>query len=332
MRCAGRAAMLTIVAVVTVMSATAAGYSHIGVQVGSEVKALKWNTMRPQWFVRERGVPGVSAAQFQQELERAFAAWEAIPTAAIAFQFGGFTAAAPFDDDGLSVLGFQAEADMDRVLAATTFVVDVVTGELVESDIFFNSIFPWSVAPSGEAGRFDLRSVATHEIGHFIGLGHSAIGETELRPDGTRRVIAAGAVMFPISLGRGVIADRVLEPDDVAGASDLYPAGDFEDDTGIIAGTVRMSGSNVFGAHVVLFNPRTGALIGGLSDSDGHFRIGGLSPGPHVVRVEPLDDVDVESFFEHAVVDTGFRVGFHPRLVAAPAGAAERVDVVVQPK
>ena len=160
-------------------------------------------------------------------MARAFATWQAVPTASISFQFAGFTGAEPFDDDGISVLGFQNEPEMDRVLGATAFLIDVVTGEIVESDIFFNSSFLWSTATAGDPLRFDLESVAVHEIGHLLGLGHSALGETEVIPEGDRRVLASAAVMFPISFGRGVTKDRELQPDDIAGVSDLYPDGDF---------------------------------------------------------------------------------------------------------
>jgi hypothetical protein len=259
--------------------------------------------------------------------------WENVPTASIAFEFGGFTAAVPFDDDDLSVLGFQSEPDMDRVLGATSFIVDVFSGTILESDVFFNSIFPWSVAAAGDPNRFDVRSVATHEIGHFLGLGHSAIGETELRPDGGRRVLGSGAVMFPISLGRGVIADRDLQPDDIAGVSDLYPDGDFRNATGIISGRVRLNNASVKGAHVVAFNPQTGALIGNFTVADGTFRIAGLSPGPYVIRVEPLDDADVDSFMDPQGVNVNFRATFHPRLIVAPrGGSTPDFDVTVLAK
>ena len=56
--------------------------------------------------------------------------------------------------------------DLARVLASTSFLVDGVTGELLESDVFFNSTFAWSVAPGGEPNRWDLESIALHEIGH----------------------------------------------------------------------------------------------------------------------------------------------------------------------
>jgi hypothetical protein len=313
---------------------TADAYIHLAVDTGTQVTAIRWKIPRPRWYASDRGVPGVSASQFQAELQKAFATWEAVPTASIGFQFGGVTSATPFEDDGLSVFGFEDQPDMERVLGATTFLVDVLTGEIVESDVFFNTAFAWSVADAGEASRFDLRSVATHEIGHFIGLGHSAIGETELRADGGRRVLATGAVMFPIALGRGLVSDRTLQADDIAGVSDLYPDGDFSNTTGIITGRVRLGSSGVFGAHIVAFDPLRGTLIGGFAlGQDGTFRIAGLAPGPHVIRVEPLDDGDIESFMSAVDVNVNFLVTFHPRLIVAPAGgASQSIDVTVQAK
>jgi hypothetical protein len=309
-------------------------YLHLTFSVGAAQTPLKWDTQQVRWFATDRGVSGVSASQFQTAVAAGFATWENVPTASIAFQFVGFTSAMPFDDDGVSTFGFEEQPDLDRVLGATSFLVDMMTGEIVESDVFFNAIFTWSTAAAGDAGRFDLQSVATHEIGHFVGLGHSALGETEIRPDGGRRVLASGAVMFPISLGRGSTADRTLQPDDIAGVSDLYPDGGFSDDTGAVTGRVLRNGNAVMGAHIVAFNPRTGALIGGFSLGEGGaFQIGGLTPGAHVLRVEPLDDADVDSFFSPMGIDVDFEVTLSPRLVVAPeGGASDRVDITVRPK
>ena len=327
--------MRRLLLLTVVLAATAVpirGYSHFGTGVGTV--RLHWATMPIRWFETDRSVPGVSSTEFRTAVERAFKTWEDVPTASMQFVFGGMTSLEPDQDDSLSVLGFQNHPEMDRVLAATSFDFDDRTGELIEADIFFNSFFDWSTAVGGDATRFDLESVAVHEIGHLLGLGHSAIGETELRPEGGRRVLGSGAVMFPISTGRGAIADRVLQPDDIAGISDLYPEGNFEDTTGGVHGLVRRGNAAVVGAHVVVFNLRTRALVGGFSLGDqGEFQILGLAPGPYVVRVEPLDDADIDSFFDLDTIDIDFQVTYFPRLVVAPSGGiGDSVTVTVRPK
>ena len=208
------------------------------------------------------------------------------------------------------------------VLGATTFVVDVVSGEIVESDIFFNTTFPWSTASGGEVGRYDLESIALHEIGHLLGLGHSALGETELRAGGGRRVIASEAVMFPIAFSPGSIEGRILRADDIAGVSDVYESTGFLAQRGSVSGRVTKNGQPVFGAHVVAFNPATGKLVGNFAlGTNGDFAIAGLDPGPHVLRAEPLDDADLTSFFpEDRVVDLQFKVTYLDRLAIVPKG------------
>jgi hypothetical protein len=309
-------------------------YLQFTLNVRGQSTPLKWQQVPVRWFATDRGVPGVSASDFQSAVARAFATWEEVPTASISFQFVGFTSAAPFDEDNISVLGFQSQPELERVLGATGFVVDTLTGEILESDVFFNAVFPWSTSAAGDPTRFDLQSVALHEIGHLVGLGHSALGETELRPEGGRRVLASGAVMFPISFGRGITLDRELQPDDIAGVSDLYPEDQFRRHTGVARGRVLKNGAGVLGAHVIAFNQKTGALIAGFTlNKDGEFQIAGLSPGAHVIRVEPLDDADLESFFGARDADIDFQVAFYDRLfVAPPGGVGERFTVSVRPK
>jgi hypothetical protein len=328
-------ALAVALAIVLAASSPALAYLKFSARtLSGNIVTLKWSATPVRWFVTERAAPGVTSSEFQAAMARAFATWEAVPSATISFQFGGFTGAEPFEDDNQTVLGFQDQPELERVLGATGFVIDVLTGEIVESDIFFNTTFDWSTASAGSAGRFDLESTAVHEIGHLLGLGHSALGETEMVPTGGRRVLASSAVMFPISLGRGNTADRELQPDDIAGVSDLYPAENHRARTGAARGRVTKNGQPVFGAHVVAFNPETGELIGGFSvNENGEFEITGLTPGPQVIRVEPLDDADIESFFDEDQVDIDFRVAFHDRLFVAPrGGVGERFDVPVRPK
>jgi len=316
--------MLLVACFVCAAVAPAAAYLKLGFVAGGRIIGVRWTERPVPYFVTNRGDNGVNAAQFQAAIARAFATWADEPSVDISFGFRGFTGAEPFDEDGMNTLGFQAEPELERVLGATGFTIDDATGRILESDIFFNTIFDWGVSAAGQTDRFDLESTALHEIGHFIGLGHSALGETELLEGDHRRVIAKDAVMFPIAFPMGNISDRRLKPDDVAGASDIYPEGDFARQHGSISGRVLLDGRGVFGAHVTAFSLQTGKLVGGFTlDEDGKFVIAGLDPGLHVVRVEPLDDADIGSFFDDdGGVEIDFKAAIAPGLVSVPRGGS----------
>ena len=321
-----------LVAILAIGSPTPAfAYLKFGVRVGGNLVDIRWNRTIA-YFVTDRGVPGVPSTELRDAIGRAFSTWQGVSSAVVRSQFQSLTNVLPDGPDGRTTFGFVDRPDLDRVLGATSFFLDQRTGEIIEADVFFNARFSWSTATNGEAGRMDLQSVALHEIGHLLGLGHSALGETEISGGG-RRVLGSGAVMFPIALTAGSIADRQLQPDDRAGINDLYPTADFSEETSSIGGRITKNGNGVFGAHVAAFNLETGALVGGFSlESDGTYVVAGLSPGAYVVRAEPLDDADTDSFFS-GPVDVDFRVAYGARVVIAPAGgSSEPVNIQVRPK
>jgi hypothetical protein len=329
-----RASLLLILFAVALSSDPASAYLKLGTRVDNRTVTLRWEEFPVRYFISNASGGGVSAPELRDAVLRAFASWDAVPTADTTSEFVGFTNARPNDDDGLTVIGFVNQPDQDRTLGATSFLIDTLSGEIVEAEIFLNSAFEWSVAANGATNRFDVESIALHEIGHLFGLGHSALGESELR-NGGRRVIAAESVMFPVAFSAGSTEGRTLKPDDIAGISDTYPNDEFRRERGSVSGRVTKSGQGVLGAHVVAFNPRTGALVGGFTlNEDGRFVIGGLEPGPHVLRVEPLDDGDVESFFDLTLnIDTDLRAKFHDRVVVVPGGGgANNVEIRVEPK
>jgi hypothetical protein len=316
-------------------AAGAEAYLKLGTDIGGTIVGIRWQNQPIRYFIKNRDAAGVSTPELRAAVERALDEWTGVPTASVSAEFAGFTDAEPSVDDGLSVIGFQFRPDFERVLGTTSFTLDDVTGEILESDIILNTTVPWSTAAEGVAGRYDAESIAVHEIGHLLGLGHSALGETELQSGGNRRVLGKRAVMFPFAFPPGNIDDRSLEADDVAGVSDIYANTAFNREAGSVSGRVTQGGRGVFGAHVVAFNIGTGAIHATFSlSSAGDFVLAGLPRGLYVLRAEPIDDADVDSFFDSdTAADVGFRPAYASALAVVPAGGrGERVDIAVEAK
>ena len=176
-------------------------------------------------------------------------------------------------------------------------------GQIIKGDISFN---PSTQFDTGGGTGQDLQTVATHEIGHFFGLDHSAV---------------VRAVMFPFA--PAILT--TLSYDDVAGISSLYPQGTPDVVTGSISGKVTLNGSSVFGAHVSA-NSTTSASafsnvrktpIGTLTRPDGTYTISGLPADSYLVVAEPLDlpvsdsDVSWASEFSQSKVQTNFTTRWH---------------------
>lgn len=269
-------------------------------------------------------------------IQTSFSTWQSIETAAITFQYAGTTSAEPFVFfDFINSLGFLSDAELEGtgILGATNWVFLTFTGEIAESDIFFNSSFDWSVASNGEAGRFDFQSAATHEIGHFLGLGHSHTGVMETTGE-RRRLVEGSAILFPFAYPVGSILGRTPVADDITGVSALYPAGGFTSSTGILSGSVLKSGTGVFGAHINVFNPFTGETIGFFTDENGAFRLPGLKAGPYVVRVNPITDpTSPEDFgFPEGEVDLDFSEQFYEgRAEIVPGTTTSGIQIEVRP-
>lgn len=81
-------------------------------------------------------------------------------------------------------------------------------GQIFEADMLMNGVdYEWSTVNAG--GQTDVASIAAHEAGHYLGLGHSDV---------------EAATMFP-TVNQGDISLRTLHADDIAGARALYGVG-----------------------------------------------------------------------------------------------------------
>jgi hypothetical protein len=311
---------LGVVLGLAVLGTPALAYLHFGPGTQGLSVAWRWRSFPIRYYVGVRTIPNVSAAEFANVIQNAFAGWRDISTSTdVQATFAGFTDAVPRTGTLHPLIGFETQAP--GINGITYILANVETGEIVSADIGINNQQPWTISPTGEAGRLDLRGTVTHEIGHLLGVAHSQLGETQL-VGGGRRVLAAETVMFPISFSFGSSA-RGLRADDGAGLAVLYPPAGFAERAGRVTGRVTRGGRGVFGAHVVAFDPATTKLVGAFTlTTEGHFTIAGLDPGPKILRVEPLDDAAVASYFTRpvAAVDASFRVTFYPERVMVPPG------------
>ena len=90
----------------------------------------------------------------------------------------------------------------------------------LSGDLHFNDRFDFVVGNGNAASnRFDLETTALHELGHSLGLGHSAVPT---------------AVMFAYAPVVGT--KRVLEADDIAGIRALYPGSAAGCGNGVVEG------------------------------------------------------------------------------------------------
>jgi hypothetical protein len=148
--------------------------------------------------------PDISNADVTMALEQAFALWAAYtplrftrvamsagPEIVIRFVAGDHNDGFPFDGPG----GVLAHAFYPSIPPAP---VTPIMG-----DAHFDEDETWTVTVPPGAGQIDLVTVAAHEFGHSLGLGHSSV---------------TGALMAPFYGG----PQRFLHNDDVAGIQSLY--------------------------------------------------------------------------------------------------------------
>lgn len=236
----------------------------------------KWKTLPVAYEIHQGGLPSTGNRGEFLAVHAGFEAWEEIEDSAITFSYGGTTETHIAALDYTNVVSFQDDSyDFGSDTLAVTLVFsrpDIQGRQIVDADIIFNPnrIFSMDGAP----GTTDLESVAVHEVGHLLGLDHTAIVSATMNPQA----------------GSGVTFFRVLQTDDRIGCSVLYPTPEFSRSTGELAGRVLLDGAGVYGAHVVALDEAGRAVTSALSGKDGSYRISGLSPGSYRLYAEPLDE------------------------------------------
>ena len=253
---------------------------------GPNAFPLKWQ-MNPTIGTNVSG----TSAQVESIFQQSFAAWQALTTASISFSESSQTSAGVVPGyDGVNLITTNVTPDEfgSSALGLTLVfafnqggpgIVDQLgrpvdfPGEILEADIMFNPTVAFSTSTPAAANMIDLQSVATHEVGHFLGLDHTG---------------SLSATMFPY-LTQGATYARTLSTDDIAGVSTIYPTAAFLS-KGTIGGTVRTTGNTpVYGAIVTAVNATGQPVASAITDPNGQYTIAGLDAGSYSVYAEPMD-------------------------------------------
>jgi hypothetical protein len=228
-----------------------------------------------------RANPNIRAgSEVAEAIERSFAAWEraGAPAFELVWSDRQTVSAAGNAGDSFSLITISQTPENLLLFSRDSSDVSARTrvffngkGAITEADIVLNPYQQFST--DGSIGTFDLESTLTHEIGHLLGLEHSAV---------------FGATMHDNYGKNGVFSlqsfsARTLSDDDIASLHGLYGAkDDTENCCGVIAGRVLTSAKPGRGMRIWAEDAVTGKVSAETgAAADGGFRLEGLPAGEY---------------------------------------------------
>lgn len=171
------------------------------------VNGPRWPTSAVTYFVNPANAD-VSQAAALSAVQVAASAWSLQSLADIQLQYAGPTSGAAVQNNAKNEVFFSPETSGSTI--AVCYYWWNGANQIVDSDIkFYDGGFTFFTGTSGCSGGMYVEDVGTHEFGHFLGLGHSAV---------------SAATMYP-TISYCSQSGRALDGDDIAGIEAIYPAG-----------------------------------------------------------------------------------------------------------
>ena len=234
---------------------------------------------------------------------RALARWSSLTNINFVVTWSSLTSVSPADSaDGINLLtiaatpeneAFNSEATTGR----TRVFFDPETGEIAEADISINPKpraadgTELQFSTDGTPGTYDLEATFTHEIGHLLGLDHSAVLSSTMQ---SRQA-------FNGTFGLPALTERTLSEDDRQKVRSLYGS---KQSFGRIEGKLldnRTSGTltALNGVNVWAESVATGRVIASdVTAEDGSYKLEGLVPGQYRVMVSAGSEAQKFRSFE----------------------------------
>lgn len=197
-------------------------------------------------------------------IERAFAAWSDLADVSLQFESRGITSNGASQPDGISVVLEDDLLSGQGAIALTSYTYDTTTGKMLDADI--------RVDPSIFNGQVNVAVALAHEVGHTLGLDHSAV---------------LSSVMYPYVGPDNTPVD--LDTDDRIAISTIYPKSDPTLRGGTLRGRVTGNGGGIFAAQVVAVNDQGQPIATALTNAAGEFTLATIPAGRYRIYAEPLD-------------------------------------------
>lgn len=182
-------------------------------------QGLKWKGKKEPWLVNAQNGEGLSDGFILSNLQANIQKWEDASSSDILGD-GSLTATPLVADfvspDGLNEVYF-GDIDPDEAIGVTIvwFIPNGPPGtrQLIEWDQVYNEAdFDWSIGDPVDINTMDFENIATHELGHSVGLGH---------PQPEDNITCVDETMY-WQASEGEINKRTLESGDIEGINQLY--------------------------------------------------------------------------------------------------------------